>query len=104
MLRKDPLRQRVRNDATRLMRQLAAPFSAADVNVMPSASCAAMVRRHPSIAMDLDEVDAISESGASVVTPADSSCLHLGGMLARSNPQLRVMHLAEILASSGECL
>jgi L-lactate dehydrogenase complex protein LldE len=37
-----------------------------------------------------------------VLTAADTSCLmHLGGMLSRARSPIRVMHLAEILASEA---
>ena len=53
-----------------------------------------------SIAMGRDKVAAIEASGAEVLTAADMSCLlHLGGMLSRRRSPIRVMHLAEILAS-----
>ena len=41
-------------------------------------------------------------SGAEVLTAGDTSCLmHLGGLLSRRGSPVRVMHLAEILASTG---
>jgi len=53
-----------------------------------------------SLAMGTDKVSAIVESGARVITSADTSCLmHIGGMLSRAGSPIRVMHLAEILAS-----
>ena len=55
-----------------------------------------------SLAMGEDKVVAVTASGASVLTAADTSCLmHIGGMLSRSKSPIRVMHLAEILASGG---
>jgi L-lactate dehydrogenase complex protein LldE len=55
-----------------------------------------------SVAMGRDKLDAISASGASVVTAADTSCLlHIGGLLSRSGSPTRVLHLAEILAGDG---
>jgi L-lactate dehydrogenase complex protein LldE len=52
-----------------------------------------------SLAMGSDKVRAIVESGATVVTSADTSCLiHIGGMLSRAGSPVRVMHLVEILA------
>jgi L-lactate dehydrogenase complex protein LldE len=52
-----------------------------------------------SLAMGSDKVRAIVESGATVVTSADTSCLiHVGGMLSRAGSPVRVMHLVEILA------
>jgi L-lactate dehydrogenase complex protein LldE len=53
-----------------------------------------------SLAMGADKVAAILGTGAEVLTAADTSCLlHLGGMLSRGGSPVRVMHLAEILAS-----
>lgn len=55
-----------------------------------------------SLAMGADKLAAIEASGAEVLTAADTSCLmHLGGMLSRRGSSIRVMHLAEILASAG---
>jgi L-lactate dehydrogenase complex protein LldE len=46
-----------------------------------------------------DKLSAILETGAEVVTAADTSCLaHIGGALSRRRSGVRVMHLAEILA------
>jgi L-lactate dehydrogenase complex protein LldE len=54
-----------------------------------------------SVAMGTDKVDAIVASGAEVLASADTSCLmHLGGLLSRRASPLRVMHIAEILATS----
>jgi L-lactate dehydrogenase complex protein LldE len=51
-------------------------------------------------AMLADKLAALRASGASVCTAVDASCLmHIAGGLARSGEPLRVMHLAEILAS-----
>ena len=42
-------------------------------------------------------------SGAEVLTAGDTSCLmHIGGLLSRRRSPVRVMHLAEILASTGD--
>jgi L-lactate dehydrogenase complex protein LldE len=55
-----------------------------------------------SVAMGEDKVDAILTSGAEVLASADTSCLmHVGGLLSRRRSAVRVMHLAEILASTG---
>ena len=55
-----------------------------------------------SLAMGADKTAAVDASGASVLTAADTSCLmHIGGMLSRAGSPVRVMHLAEILASGG---
>ena len=55
-----------------------------------------------SVAMGLDKVDDVLGSGADVLTAGDTSCLmHIGGLLCRRGSPVRVMHLAEILASTG---
>jgi L-lactate dehydrogenase complex protein LldE len=55
-----------------------------------------------SIAMGTDKVDEILASGAEVLTSADTSCLmHLGGLLSRQGSGIRVLHLAEILATGA---
>jgi L-lactate dehydrogenase complex protein LldE len=55
-----------------------------------------------SVAMGRDKVDAILSTGADVLTASDTSCLmHLGGLLSREGSPVRVMHLAEILATAG---
>ena len=47
------------------------------------------------------KVDAIEEAGIDVVVSADASCLmQIGGRLSRRGSQARVMHLAEVLAST----
>jgi len=54
-----------------------------------------------SLAMGADKIAAVLGTGAEVLTAADTSCLlHLGGMLSRAGSPVRVMHLAEILASA----
>jgi L-lactate dehydrogenase complex protein LldE len=54
-----------------------------------------------SVAMGRDKVDAILSTGAEVLTASDTSCLmHLGGLLSRDRSPLRVLHLAEILATA----
>lgn len=53
-----------------------------------------------SSAMLTDKITNILNTEAEVVTAPDSSCLmHIGGALRRVNAGVRVMHLAEILAS-----
>jgi L-lactate dehydrogenase complex protein LldE len=53
-----------------------------------------------SAAMCADKVAAIRQSRAEVVCAGDNSCLmHIGGALSRMRTGVRVMHLAEILAS-----
>jgi L-lactate dehydrogenase complex protein LldE len=55
-----------------------------------------------SVAMGLDKVDDVLGSGAEVLTAGDTSCLmHIGGLLSRRRSPVQVMHLAEILASTG---
>jgi L-lactate dehydrogenase complex protein LldE len=53
--------------------------------------------------MGLDKVDDVRASGAEVLTAGDTSCLmHIGGLLSRQRSPVRVMHLAEILAATGD--
>src|SRR5262249_10851059 len=53
-----------------------------------------------SSAMLADKCDAIEASGAEVCTALDGSCLlQIGGGLSRRRSSVRVLHLAEILAS-----
>lgn len=52
-------------------------------------------------AMLADKLAALRASGASVCTAVDGSCLmHIGGGLSRAGDGIRVLHLAEILAST----
>jgi L-lactate dehydrogenase complex protein LldE len=56
-----------------------------------------------SAAMCADKVAAIRQSRAEVVCAGDNSCLmHIGGALSRQRTGVKTMHLAEILASTGE--
>jgi L-lactate dehydrogenase complex protein LldE len=56
-----------------------------------------------SVAMGTDKADAVEASGAEVLTSADTSCLmHIGGLLSRRGSPVRVMHLAEILATAAD--
>ena len=56
-----------------------------------------------SAAMCADKVAAIRRSKAEVVCAGDNSCLmHIGGALSRMRTGVRVMHLAEILASGAD--
>ena len=56
-----------------------------------------------STAMLADKLRNVAETGASVVTAGDSSCLmHIGGGLARRPGGVRAVHLAEILASTRD--
>ncbi len=53
-----------------------------------------------SVAMGRDKLSHIRASGAEVVCALDNSCLtHIGGLSSRARTGLRVLHLAEILAS-----
>jgi L-lactate dehydrogenase complex protein LldE len=53
-----------------------------------------------SIAMGSDKARHVVASGAEVLVAGDSSCLmHIGGLLSRQRSGIRVMHLAEVLAS-----
>ncbi|MGI5170156.1 (Fe-S)-binding protein [Spirillospora sp. CA-253888] len=55
-----------------------------------------------SAAMCADKADAVESTGADVLCAADNSCLmHIGGTLSRRRSGVRVVHLAEILASAG---
>lgn len=55
-----------------------------------------------SVAMGEDKVRDVLDSGADVLTAVDMSCLmQIGGLLSRRRAGPRVMHLAEILASTG---
>ena len=56
-----------------------------------------------SIAMGSDKARHVRDTGAEVLVAGDNSCLmHIGGMLSRQRAGVRVMHLAEILASTEE--
>jgi L-lactate dehydrogenase complex protein LldE len=56
-----------------------------------------------SMAMLGDKVHSVLDTGAEVVTSADTSCLmHIGGALSRMRSGVRTAHLAEILASTEE--
>lgn len=56
-----------------------------------------------SVAMGADKARHVRESGAEVLVGGDNSCLmHIGGLLTRQRSGVRVMHLAEILASTEE--
>ena len=55
-----------------------------------------------SVAIGEDKLAAIRTTNAEVLCALDNSCLsHLGGLASRRHAGLRVMHLAEILASEG---
>jgi L-lactate dehydrogenase complex protein LldE len=56
-----------------------------------------------SAAMLADKMRHVRATGADVVTAGDASCLlHIGGGLSRLRVGMRPVHLAEILASTGE--
>ena len=56
-----------------------------------------------SVAMGFDKVRHARETGAEVLVAGDNSCLlHMGGILSREEGGMRVMHLAEVLASTEE--
>ena len=51
--------------------------------------------------MGEDRIRFHQEAGTQVLTSVDMSCLmHLDGILRRSQNQMRVMHVAEILVDS----
>jgi L-lactate dehydrogenase complex protein LldE len=55
-----------------------------------------------SVAMGRDKVDDVLATGAEVLTAVDTSCLmHLDGLLSRAREPVRVLHLAQILATTG---
>ncbi|MEV5572871.1 (Fe-S)-binding protein [Spirillospora sp. NPDC052269] len=56
-----------------------------------------------SAAMGTDKVRHVLDTGAEVLCAADNSCLmHIGGTIRRERAGVRVMHLAQILASTEE--
>lgn len=56
-----------------------------------------------SVAMGADKARHVRETGAEVLVAGDNSCLmHVGGLLSRQRSGVRVLHLAEILASTEE--
>jgi L-lactate dehydrogenase complex protein LldE len=56
-----------------------------------------------SVAIGADKARHARDTGAEVLCALDNSCLtHIGGILSRERSGMRVMHLAEILASSEE--
>jgi L-lactate dehydrogenase complex protein LldE len=89
-------------------RLLAAVDGLTLVDLPRSASCCgfggtfAVKNADTSIAMGLDKTEDVLGSGAEVLTAGDTSCLmHIGGLLSRRGASIRVLHLAEILASTG---
>jgi L-lactate dehydrogenase complex protein LldE len=54
-----------------------------------------------SVAMGADKARHVRETDAEVLVAGDGSCLmHIGGVLSRERSGVRVMHLAEVLAST----
>lgn len=63
----------------------------------------AMKNADTSIAMGSDKARAVRNTGAEVLVAGDNSCLaHIGGLLSRQRAGVRVLHLAEVLASTEE--
>jgi len=53
-----------------------------------------------SVAIGADKARHVLDTGAEVLVAGDNSCLmHIGGLLSRQRTGVRVMHLAEVLAS-----
>jgi L-lactate dehydrogenase complex protein LldE len=51
--------------------------------------------------MGADKARHVRETGAEVLVAGDNSCLmHIGGLLSRQRAGVRVVHLAEVLATS----
>lgn len=56
-----------------------------------------------SVAIGADKAAHVRETGAEVLVAGDNSCLaHIGGLLSRQRSGVRVMHLAEVLASAEQ--
>jgi L-lactate dehydrogenase complex protein LldE len=56
-----------------------------------------------SVAMGRDKLSRIRATGAEVLCALDNSCLtHIGGLSSRAHSSLKIMHVAEILASREE--
>ncbi len=54
-----------------------------------------------SVAMGSDKARHVRDTGAEVLVAGDNSCLmHIGGLLSRQRAGVRVLHLAEVLAST----
>jgi L-lactate dehydrogenase complex protein LldE len=50
-----------------------------------------------------DKIRHVLDTGAEVITAADTSCLlHIGGGLSRQRTGVRTMHYAELLATTEE--
>jgi L-lactate dehydrogenase complex protein LldE len=55
-----------------------------------------------SVAMGADKARHVRDTEAEVLVAGDNSCLmHIGGLLSRQRSGVRVMHLAEVLASTA---
>jgi L-lactate dehydrogenase complex protein LldE len=56
-----------------------------------------------SVAMGTDKARRVRDTGAEILVAGDSSCLmHIGGVLSREQSGVRVVHLAEVLASTED--
>jgi L-lactate dehydrogenase complex protein LldE len=56
-----------------------------------------------SVAIGADKARHVLDTGAEVLVAGDSSCLlHIGGLLSRQRSGVRVLHLAEVLASTDD--
>ena len=58
--------------------------------------------KYPEISVAIldQKIEAIERSGVSAVVSGDASCLmQIGGRLSRNGSSVRVMHIAELLAS-----
>ena len=63
----------------------------------------AMKNADVSVAMGSDKARHVRSTGAEVLVAGDNSCLaHIGGLLTRQRAGVRVMHLAEVLASTED--
>lgn len=61
----------------------------------------AMKNADTSVAMGADKAQHVRETHAEVLVAGDNSCLaHIGGLLTRQRSGIRVLHLAEVLAST----
>ena len=59
--------------------------------------------KYPEISVAIldQKIEAIERAGVSAVVAGDASCLmQIGGRLSRTGSQVRVMHLAELLAAT----
>ncbi|WP_320669025.1 (Fe-S)-binding protein [Patulibacter defluvii] len=87
-------------------RRLLATVPGIDLRELPEASACcgfggtfSVTNADVSTAMLTDKLRHAADTGAEILTAADSSCLmHLGGGLSRGRARMRAMHYAEILA------